>query len=92
MTDEAPASAPAMLASGFVLGAILFLVAAAYSAIAIIQPGNEPSGAKWLDLLMLVISAGRERTEEDWRSLLEESGWEPVAFHEAGAIEARPCP
>src|SRR5437773_12202828 len=40
MTDEAPASAPAMLASGFVLGAILFLVAAAYSAIAIIQPGN----------------------------------------------------
>jgi len=58
----------------------------------IIQPGNEPSGAKWLDLLMLVISAGRERTEEDWRSLLEESGWEPVAFHEAGAIEARPCP
>src|SRR5437762_4107742 len=40
MTDEAPASAPAMLASGFVLDAILFLVAAAYSAIAIIQPGN----------------------------------------------------
>src|SRR5881227_2510942 len=40
MTDEAPASAPAMLASGFVLGAILFLAAAAYSAIAIIQPGN----------------------------------------------------
>src|SRR5438046_9733230 len=40
MTDEAPASAPAMLASGFVLGAILFLVAAAYSAVAIIQPWN----------------------------------------------------
>src|SRR5438046_30673 len=38
MTDEAPASAPAMLASGFVLGAILFLVAAAYSAIAITKP------------------------------------------------------
>src|SRR5439155_16801455 len=52
----------------------------------IIQPGNEPSGAKWLDLLMLVISAGRERTEEYWRSLLEGSGWETVAFQGAGSM------
>lgn len=57
---------------------------------AIVQPGNEPSGAKWLDLLMLVISAGRERTEEEWRALLAASNWEPVGFHQRGVIEARP--
>lgn len=59
---------------------------------AIVGPGNEASGTKWLDLLMLVISAGRERTEAEWRALLAESGWEPVCFHETGVIEARPCP
>jgi O-methyltransferase domain len=57
---------------------------------AVIRPGNDPSGAKWLDLLMLVIAAGRERTEEEWRALLGSAGWEPVRFLEAGAIEARP--
>ena len=55
----------------------------------VIQPGNDPSGAKWLDLLMLVIAAGRERTEEEWRALLTESGWEPVRLA-SGVIEARP--
>jgi hypothetical protein len=59
---------------------------------AVIQPGNEPAGAKWLDLLMLVIAGGRERTEEQWRALLESTGWEPLRFFESGAIEARPCP
>ena len=57
---------------------------------AVIQPGNEPSGAKWLDLLMLVIAGGRERTEDQWRELLGSTGWEPVRFFESGAIEARP--
>ena len=57
----------------------------------IVEPGNDPSGAKWLDLLMLVIAGGRERTEEQWRALLAESGWEPVRFLESGAIEARPA-
>jgi O-methyltransferase len=59
---------------------------------AIIQPGNDPSGAKWLDLLMLVIAGGRERTEEEWRALLGSAGWEPLRFFQSGAIEARPCP
>jgi hypothetical protein len=58
---------------------------------AVVQPGNAPQGAKWLDLLMLVISAGRERTEAQWRELLASTGWEPVRFHESGLIEARPC-
>jgi hypothetical protein len=58
---------------------------------AIVEPGNESSGAKWLDLLMLVIAGGRERTEEQWRELLDASGWDPVRFLEAGVIEARPA-
>jgi hypothetical protein len=57
----------------------------------IIEPGNEPDGAKWLDLLMLTLFAGRERTEEQWRALLAASGWEAVRFLETGVIEARPC-
>jgi len=57
----------------------------------VIEPDNEPAGAKWLDLLMLVIAAGRERTEVEWRALLAAAGWQPVQFHEAGVIEARPC-
>jgi DNA-binding Lrp family transcriptional regulator len=56
---------------------------------AVIEPGNEPQGAKWLDLLMLIIARGRERTEADWRELLTASGWEPTRFG-AGVIEARP--
>jgi O-methyltransferase domain len=56
---------------------------------AVIEPGNEPQGAKWLDLLMLVIARGRERTEEEWRELLASSRWEPTRFG-AGVIEARP--
>jgi DNA-binding Lrp family transcriptional regulator len=55
----------------------------------VIEPGNQPQGAKWLDLLMLVIARGRERTEEEWRALLAASGWEPTRFGK-GVIEARP--
>lgn len=40
----------------------------------VIPPGNERSGAKWLDLLMLVIG-GKERTEPEWRVLLETTGF-----------------
>ena len=58
---------------------------------AVVEPGNEPQGSKWLDLLMLTIAAGRERTQAEWRSLLEAAGWEPTRFG-TGVIEARPCP
>ena len=40
MTDDVRANAPAMLASGVVLGLVLFLIAAVWSSFTIIQPGN----------------------------------------------------
>ena len=50
--------------------------------------GNEPDGAKWLDLLMLTLFGGRERDEAQWRVLLAETGFEPVRL-EDGLIECR---
>jgi hypothetical protein len=41
----------------------------------VIKPGNDPDGAKWLDLLMLVLAGGRERDEQQWRALLEDAGF-----------------
>lgn len=41
----------------------------------IIPPGNQPSIAKLLDLEMLVTTGGRERTEEEFKTLLESSGF-----------------
>jgi O-methyltransferase domain len=55
---------------------------------AVVPPGNDPFGAKWLDLLMLTLFAGRERDEGQWRALLADGGFEPVRFHER-LIEAR---
>lgn len=55
---------------------------------AVVPDGNEPHGAKWLDLLMLVLFAGRERDEAQWRGLLAAGGFEPVRM-EDGLIEAR---
>jgi hypothetical protein len=56
----------------------------------VIPLGNEPHGSKWLDLLMLVLGGGRERTEEEWRGLLARNGLE-VDSIEDGLIQAR-CP
>ncbi len=55
-----------------------------------IQPGNAPDGAKWLDLLMLVLTRGRERTAEQWQVLLGNAGWQPTHVGE-GVIEAEPA-
>jgi hypothetical protein len=37
---------------------------------------------------MLVIAAGRERTKEEWRTLLEQTGFEPLQI-EDGLIQAQ---
>jgi hypothetical protein len=57
---------------------------------AVVPPGNEPGGGKWLDLVMLAVSRGKERDERQWRELFAAGGFEPVAFHE-GLIEAVPA-
>ncbi len=56
----------------------------------VIEHGNAPDGAKWLDLLMLVIAGGRERTAEQWRVLLGDAGWRATRVGD-GVIEARPA-
>ncbi len=43
----------------------------------VIAPGNEPSVAKLLDLEMLVITGGRERTEAEFNNLFVSSGFKP---------------
>ena len=40
----------------------------------LVPPGNEPSAAKLLDLEMLVVTGGRERSQEEFRGLLEAAG------------------
>jgi O-methyltransferase domain len=55
----------------------------------VIEPGNDPDGAKWLDLLMLALAGGRERTAEQWRALLGGAGWRVTRIH-PGLIEAQP--
>jgi O-methyltransferase domain/Dimerisation domain len=57
---------------------------------AVVPPGNEPGGRKWLDLVMLVLAGGKERTEAQWQELLAAGGFKPVRFHEA-LIEAAPA-
>jgi O-methyltransferase domain len=55
----------------------------------VIEAGNTPDGAKWLDLLMLVIAAGPERTAEQWQALLASAGWQATRINQ-GVIEAQP--
>ena len=41
----------------------------------VIPPGNDPCPAKLLDLTMLLIPGGKERTEEEYRELYEQAGF-----------------
>ena len=41
----------------------------------VIPPGNGPSFGKWLDLHMLAIPGGRERTEAEYDALFQEAGF-----------------
>lgn len=42
----------------------------------VIPPGNEPFLGKFLDLHMLLIPGGKERTESEYRTLFERAGFE----------------
>lgn len=44
----------------------------------VIPSGNEPSFAKFMDLNMLVMTGGRERTESQYRELLAAAGFELI--------------
>lgn len=61
----------------------------------VIQPGNDPSFGKLLDLNMLVIPGGKERTEEEYRTLFKASGFNLTKIVETKAevcvIEGRPA-
>jgi hypothetical protein len=52
----------------------------------VIPPGNDPNGSKWLDLLMLIFG-GKERTEPQWQTLLEATGF-GIDEIEDGLIQA----
>ncbi|MBA4121174.1 MAG: hypothetical protein H0X72_01750 [Acidobacteria bacterium] len=41
----------------------------------VVPEGNEPSPSKILDIQMLVCTGGKERTEDEFRRLLESSGF-----------------
>lgn len=59
----------------------------------VIPPGNEPSFGKLLDLAMLVIPGGEERTEEEYRTLYEAAGFRLTRIvpteAEVGVIEGK---
>ncbi|MFT5528209.1 MAG: ubiquinone/menaquinone biosynthesis C-methylase UbiE [Pirellulaceae bacterium] len=59
----------------------------------VIPAGNEPFGGKFLDLVMLLIPGGKERTEDEYRTLFADAGFELTRVvptgTEVGVIEAR---
>ncbi len=61
----------------------------------LITPGNLPDYGRYLDLIMLVLAKGRERTEEQYRTLFEAAGFtlsRVVATRsELSVIEGRPA-
>jgi hypothetical protein len=55
----------------------------------VIQDGSEPDFLKLLDLHMLVMFGGKERTESEWRALLTAAGFRLARVMPPGLIEAR---
>jgi hypothetical protein len=58
-----------------------------------LRPGNDPFIGKFIDLNMMVMTGGRERTEAEFAALLGASGFELQRFipteSTASIIEAR---
>jgi hypothetical protein len=51
----------------------------------LVGPANEPSEAGLIDIVMLVMTGGRERTEQQYRALLQAAGMQPVDTVPTGA-------
>ena len=51
----------------------------------VIEPGNDPSPAKFLDMMMFVMNGGRERTADDYRRLFTAAGLTLTRIIPAGA-------
>lgn len=62
---------------------------------AVMVPGNDPHPAKMFDLHMMVALGGRERTEEEFRGLLQRAGFTLTMAKSLpaliGIVEAIPC-
>jgi hypothetical protein len=41
----------------------------------VVKPSNQPDAAKWMDLNMLVMLTGRERTEAEFADLYARAGF-----------------
>ncbi|HEU5402792.1 MAG TPA: methyltransferase, partial [Terriglobales bacterium] len=59
----------------------------------VVPQNSEPHMSKWLDLEMLLMPGGRERTEPEWHELMNKAGFEitrmiPMKAAES-VIEAR---
>jgi O-methyltransferase len=68
---------------------------------AVITPRNDPHFAKWLDLEVLLLPGGRQRTEAEFVNLLEQAGFRltrvvqtksPVCVLEAEKLKLRVSP
>lgn len=60
----------------------------------VLPEGDEPSYGKLLDLIMLLLLGGKERTSTEWRALLREGGFELVGITPGpltNLIEAAPA-
>jgi SAM-dependent methyltransferase len=55
----------------------------------VVPEGQEPNPIRLLDLHMLVLLGGKERTKGDWRSLLAQAKFRLVRVLPTGLIEAR---
>lgn len=62
----------------------------------IVPPGNEPHPAKVIDMILLTITGGRERTAEEYAALLGKTGFRVVRIvptrMAVSVIEAEPVP
>ena len=57
----------------------------------VVPDGPEPSFSKLIDLHMLILVGGKERTAAEWRELLAAERFDLRGITESGLIEARPA-